>query len=94
MVENREGLTAYFYRVEDDEFCFYHQKEFDLFYSSDLEDLAGFMAEYFYGNHDGNENSWPIELVILDGEKGNEIAKFEIELECIPSFVPVRIYAS
>ncbi len=46
--------------------------------------IADELAEDYNDNHDGWEASWPLELRIYGD--GQEVARFEVEKEMVPSF--------
>jgi hypothetical protein len=47
------------------------------------------LADDFHSNHDGWEASWPLQIRIY--ERGQEVARFEVEREYEPSFIAWEI---
>lgn len=54
-----------------------------------LNYVAEDAAEDFYHNHDGWESTWPLNFVILD-EDFNELGKFVVNMEAVPSFLAYK----
>jgi len=53
----------------------------------DVEEAAEQYADYFHGNRDGWENTWPLEFVVHDGEKFYLV---EVERDFDPTFSAAR----
>ena len=43
------------------------------------------MGEHYWDHHDGWEDTWPVEFVIVD-RMLNEISRFNVHMEAVPSF--------
>jgi hypothetical protein len=41
-------------------------------------------------NEGGFEASWPVEFALYETEDGPEVARFDVELEMVPSFVATK----
>jgi hypothetical protein len=53
---------------------------------TDRSDRAVEAGEDYHHNHDGWEDSWPVEIELFDSEDGPCVGLFEVEREAIPSF--------
>lgn len=80
-------MKFYYTVPEDDEDTFYelHTNHYCLEYVAE-----GAAEDYFY-NHDGVENSWPLDIVLYDEKGGEPIAKFEVDREDRPVFYAIQL---
>jgi len=55
----------------------------------DLEFVAQEAGEDYHDNYDGWEDTWPIEIVLLD-EVGEELGTYTVHMEAVPEFSAYR----
>ena len=51
----------------------------------DAENAAEVYADYFHGNRDGWDCTWPVEFMVRDMETG-QVTRFSVEREYDPTF--------
>lgn len=54
-------------------------------YGRDWSMIVDELADDFHSNHDGWEASWPLQIRVY--ERGQEVARFQVEREYEPSFI-------
>ena len=56
----------------------------------DFETEVKYLAEDYFDNHDGWEDSWPMVFRVWS-EEGEHLGDFDVEMETIPEFYVIRI---
>jgi hypothetical protein len=79
------------YSVESQPYSWSPKNPYDLTDEYDLEALAEFCADEYHSNHDGWENSWPLNISIAESEDGAIIATFSVEREAQPVFYATKV---
>jgi len=76
--------NKYFYSIDDSGDCYEIKTIFDI--KEDSEWVAQEAAEDYHSNHDGWEDTWPLNISLHLSEEYDPVCTLKVELEFEPSF--------